>query len=203
MGFSEDAGSNIREDIKRSSGQGDWIKNLQDGKDLRVRFLKDPEQWKKYREHYSAETKFFPCSGDKCPGCNSDSEQLRKSSRRYVATVLDVKEAKVIALKLPVDLANRLIGKADRNGGTLLTRDYTLIRTGKGLDTVYDVEQEDKTEVDVTRYLADAPDIEEMLVQAYEDAFGPTKWELPQPPVPVVTSDDTQDHKGWSNQPSF
>lgn len=179
MAFGTKAGENVREDVKRSSGNGDFIKNVQDGKDLRVRFLQNPEEWTKYREHYSQETKFFPCKGDNCPGCNSDSEQLKKSSRRYAAAVLDVKEAKVIALKLPVDLANRVIGKCDRNGGTLLNRDYTLIRTGKGLDTTYDVEQEDKTEVDLSRYSADIPDIEALLQTAYEDAFGK---EVDQPP---------------------
>lgn len=189
--FSEDTGDNIRDDVKRASGQGDWIKSLQDGKDLRVRFLQDPEQWKKYREHYSQETKFFPCKGERngCPGCNSDSDQLKKSSRRYVSKVLDVKEAKVIALKMPVDLANRVIGKADRNGGTLLTRDYTLIRTGKGLDTTYDVEAEDKSEVDLARYSTDAGsiDIEKMLQDQYEEAFGK--------PVgaSVSTSEDSQE----------
>jgi hypothetical protein len=172
--FGQKAGTNVREDVKRSSGQGgDWIRNVQDGKDLRVRFLQNPEEWVKYREHYSAETKFFPCtSDDACPGCNSDSDQLKKSSRRYAAAVLDVKEAKVIALKLPVDLANRVIGKCDRNGGTLLNRDLTLIRTGKGLDTTYDVEAEDKTEVDLSRYSNDMPDIEGLLMKAFEDAFG-------------------------------
>ena len=179
MGFSEETGENVRDDVKRASGNGDWMRNVQDGKDLRVRYLQDPEKWKKFREHYSQETKFFPCLGkDKgCPGCNSDSDQLQKSSRRYCAKVLDVKEAKVIALKMPVDLANRVIGKCDRNGGSLLTRDYTLIRTGKGLDTTYDVEQEDKTEVDLSRYKvdADAIDVEKLLEDQYNESFGVTE----------------------------
>jgi uncharacterized protein YeaO (DUF488 family) len=190
--FSEDTGDKVREDVKRASGQGDWMKSLQDGKDLRVRYLQDPEQWKKFREHYSQETKFFPCTQKKdCPGCSSDSEQLQKSSRRYAAKVLDVKEAKVIALKMPVDLANRVIGKADRNGGTLLTRDYTLIRTGKGLDTTYDVEAEDKSEVDLRRYQVDAEaiDIEKMLVDQYEEAFGK------QPEAQVSATEEDQDPK--------
>lgn len=171
MAFGAKAGDNVREDVKRSSGNGNFLRNVQDGKDLRVRFLQNPEEWTKYREHYSQETKFFPCTQDEaCPGCNSDNEQLKRSSRRYAASVLDVKEAKVIGLKLPVDLANRLIGKADRNGGTLLNRDYTLIRTGKSLDTTYDVEQEDKSEVDLSRY--EMVDIEALLQSSYEEAFG-------------------------------
>lgn len=171
MGFGSKAGENVRDDIKRSSGQGNFMKNVQDGKDLRVRFLQDPEDWYKFREHYSEETKFFPCTqDDACPGCNSDSEKLKKSSRRYAASVLDVKEGKVICLKMPVDLANRVTSKCDRNGGTLLDRDYTLIRTGKGLDTTYDVEAEDKTVIDVSRY--EKIDPEPLLVESFEEAFG-------------------------------
>jgi len=181
VGFSEIAGSNVREDVKRATGSGDFIRNLQDGKDLRVRFLTDPEEWAKYREHYSPEWKFFPCAGDDCPGCKSDSEQTKRTSRRYVATVLDVEQAKVIALKLPVDLANRLIGKADRNNGTLKTRDYTLIRTGKTLDTTYDVEQEDKTDMDLSRYKNDLPDVEQLLIDSYNESFGKKEEEKPPP----------------------
>lgn len=171
MAFGTKAGENVRDDIKRSSGQGNFMKTVQDGKDLRVRFLQDPEDWYKFREHYSEETKFFPCTqDDTCPGCNSDSEKTQRSSRRYAASVIDVKEGKVICLKMPVDLANRVTLKCDRNNGTLLDRDYTLIRTGKGLDTTYNVETEDKTNIDLSRY--EKIDAEALLVESYEEAFG-------------------------------
>lgn len=171
MRFGSKAGEKVRDDIKRSSGQGNFMKNVQDGKDYRVRFLQNPEDWYKFREHYSEETKFFPCTqDDSCPGCSSDSEKLKKSSRRYAASVLDVKEGKVVCLKMPVDLANRVTSKCDRNGGTLLDRDMTLIRTGKGLDTTYDVEAEDKTNVDLSRYQIIDP--EPLLAESFAEAFG-------------------------------
>lgn len=176
MGFGSKAGENVRDDIKRSSGQGNFMKTVQDGKDLRVRFLQNPEDWYKFREHYSDETKFFPCTqDDTCPGCNSDSDKMRKSSRRYAASVIDIKEGKVVCLKMPVDLANRVTSKCDRNGGTLLDRDYTLIRTGRSLDTTYEVETEDKTDVDLSRY--ELVDPEPLLVESFDEAFGSAKRE--------------------------
>lgn len=176
MQFGTKAGENVREDIKRSSGGGDWLKTVQDGKDLRVRFLQDPEDWYKFQEHYSDETKFFPCTqNNECPGCNSANEKMRKRSRRYAANVLDVKEGKVVALKLPLDLANRVTNKCDRNNGTLLDRDLTLIRSGKGLDTTYDVEMEDRQSLDLSRY--ELMEIEPMLANSFAEAFGTAKLE--------------------------
>lgn len=187
MIFTTKAGENVRDDVKRSSGGGEYIQNVKDGKDLRVRFLQEPEDWVKYREHYSDDTKFVPCAGseEECPACRSSNDKLKKSSRRYACNVLDVKEGKVIALKLPVDLANRVIAKCDRNGGTLLNRDLTLIRMGKGLDTTYDVEVEDKVQMDLTRFKTDWKDIEGLLEVAYNDTWGEDK-----PAEPVDRSKD-------------
>lgn len=178
--FGSKAGSNVRDQLKRASGNGQFLTTLKDGKDLRVRFLQNPEDWYGYREHYSQSTNFFPCTqDDTCPGCNSESEQLQRSSKRYVASVLDVAQAKVVPLKMPIDLANRVTNKCDRNNGTLLDRDFTLIRTGKGRDdTTYDVEAEDKTPVDLSRY--ETVDPEPILAQSFQETFGDG------PPAPVV-----------------
>lgn len=177
VNFASKAGKNIREDIKKSSGAGKYLRNIRDGKDCEVRFLQDPEDWFKYREHYGAATKFFPCTQDEaCPGCTSDDEKLRKSSRRYVSNVIIVREkdakdeGQVVLLKIPLALANRLTAKADRNGGTLLDRNYTLIRTGNGLDTDYDAEAEDKSPVNTAAF--ELLDPEPYLVDMFDSAWG-------------------------------
>lgn len=182
VSFASKAGPNVREDVKRSTGGGKFLRTIRDGKDCRVRFLQDPEDWFKYREHFSQATKFFPCTNDSsCPGCSSDDEKLAKSSRRYIANVVIVaeKDAKdegqVALLKIPVDLANRLINKADRNGGTLLTRDYTLIRTGNSLDTTYDAEAEDKAPVNTEAFPKLDP--EPYLAEMFDSAWGTDKLE--------------------------
>jgi hypothetical protein len=68
------------------------------------------------------------------------------------------------------DLANRLSLRNDRNEGTITNRDYTLIRSGDGLDTEYDVEQEEKVAIDLSAY-ADALDLEAMLSQQFFSAW--------------------------------
>lgn len=177
VSFATKAGKNIREDIKKGQGGGKYLRNVRDGKDCEVRFLQDPEEWFKYREHYSQATKFFPCTqDDACPGCNSADEKLQKSSRRYISNVIIVREkdakdeGQVVLLKIPLALANRLTAKADRNGGTLLDRNYTLIRTGNGLDTDYDAEAEDKTPVNTAAF--ELLDPEPYLVEMFDSAWG-------------------------------
>jgi len=155
----------------QSNATGDWPKNLRDG-DTRVRFVTEIEDWIEYWEHFDDQAKFFPCTEDRssCPGCTSDSERTRKASKRYLAPVLDPRTGRVYALKLPMDLANRLSLRNDRNGGTITNRDYTLIRSGKGLDTEYDVEQEERVAIDLTVY-QDVIDPQEMLASQFAGAW--------------------------------
>ena len=156
--------------MEKSSGNRTWIRNLKQGEDLTVRFIDEPEDWYSYREHYSPEVYFFPCIGDDCPGCNSDSEKTQRASRRFLASVLDTDQGQVVPLKLPLDLANRLVARYERYGNTLTDRDYTLHRMGKGLDTSYDVTPEAPQKMDLSRY--EPVDHEEVLIQQFQDAFG-------------------------------
>ena len=178
VSFASKAGNNVRQDIKSASGGGaGYLRTFKDGKDCRVRFISDPEEWLKYREHYSQETKYFPCTQENdCPGCTSENERMQYASRKYIAQVIIVQEdgandeGKVRAVKLTVDLANRLVNKADRNGGTLTNRDYTIIRIGNDKNTTYDVEVEDKSNVDLSKF--EQVDVEAILNQMYESAWG-------------------------------
>ncbi len=130
-----------------------------------------PSPTSAYREHYDPDAKFFPCIGkdNECPGCESPSEKVQRSSRRYLTNALDVETGQVLPLKLPLDLANRLVARYERNGDTITNRDYTLHRMGTGLDTTYDVTPEDKAPLDITRY--ELHDLEQTLVEQFEDAF--------------------------------
>lgn len=192
------AGSAERvKNIKESSGRA-WIRFLKEGEDLTVRFLTEPDDWQWYWEHYSQEVNFFPCIGDECPGCTSDSEQTQKASRRFLANVLDVNTGQVVPLKLPLDLANRLVARYERYGNTITDRDYTLHRMGKRLETTYDVSPEDKQPMDLSRY--ELADLEKVLVQQFRDAFGmdDDSDDTPDPPKTKVgaepdTDDDTDD----------
>lgn len=171
--FGTKAGDDAADTIRKESsggGGGQWFSRVRPGKDMRVRFLTEPKGWYKYYEHYSDATKYFPCTqDDSCPGCKSDNERLQRKSKRYVANVLDVKFNSVVMLKMPLTLANKMVTRYERNT-TLLSRDFTLICTGQGLDVDYDVEQEDKTDVDVSKYTLLDP--EPILQSMYAEAFG-------------------------------
>lgn len=161
----------LKKEMDKSSGNRTWIRGIKAGEDLTVRFLTEPDEWYSYREHYDPDIHFFPCVGrdNDCPGCEHESEKVQRTSRRFLANALDVEEGTVIPLKLPLDLANRLVARYERNGNTILNRDYTLHRMGKALDTTYDVTPEDKSQVDVSKY--QLIDLEAALIEQFEDAF--------------------------------
>lgn len=161
----------LKKDMAKSTGGKTWIKNVRADEDMTVRFLTEPEDWYSYREHYDPDIHFFPCIGRDadCPGCEHDSEKVQRTSRRYLANAYDVENGQVVPLKLPLDLANRLVARYERNGDTLMNRDYTLHRMGKGLDTTYDVTPEDKSKFDASKH--DLIDLEKALIEQFEDAF--------------------------------
>ena len=207
FGSKADSIESLKDTIKKSSGGGLYIQSVKAGKDLRVRFLTQPNEWLKYKEHYSEATRFFPCTNDaNCPGCQSANEKLKRTSVRFVCNCLDVSQGRVIPLKLPLDLANRLITRYERNGNEMTNRDYTLLRTGSGLDTEYDVEQEDKSNVDVSRYADQFHDLEALLVQQFEEAFGAgvrqAVTSVNSGPVTVTPAPGVAAN-GWSEEPSF
>ena len=156
---------------QQSAATGDWPKGLRDG-ETRVRFLAEIPDWEDYWEHFDETVKFFPCTGNKseCPGCTSQIERTAKASHKYLAPVLDPKTGKVWGLKMGIDLANRLSLRNDRNNGTITNRDYTLIRSGDGLETEYDVEQEERVAIDLDVY-SDTINIEELLSSQFSAAW--------------------------------
>lgn len=167
--------TNIHSDLqKSSSGGAGYLRGIKAGKDLRVRFLQDPTEWLEFAEHYSRGTGFFPCGANEgyCGGCESDDDQMRRAGVKYIAQVLIQHEdgakdvGEVRALKIPRTLANRLTARAERNGSTLLNRDYTIIRSGSGIDTEYDVETEDKSPLDLSKYVH--VDVDSILEQMWE-----------------------------------
>lgn len=139
-----------------------------------VRFLQEMEEWDKYREHYTLDGKMFPCikTEGTCPGCTSNNEKVSKSSRKYATNVFLVDTGQVLPFKIPITLAKLLENRADRNGGTLLNRDYVVMRSGSGMDTSYDVDTDEKYVIDVAEKLKDASDIGAILEAAFVEQWG-------------------------------
>jgi hypothetical protein len=161
----------LKKEMERSTGDRTWVRGIREGEDLTVRFLTEPDEWYAYREHYDPETRFFPCigKGNDCPGCEHPSEKVQRTSRRFLVNALDTEAGTVVPLKLSLDLAQRLMARYERNNNTIIDRDYTLHRMGKGLDTTYDLTPESPEKVDVSSY--SLHDLEQVLIHQFEDAF--------------------------------
>jgi hypothetical protein len=131
--------------VNRGAGGG-LLHRVKEG-ELRVRFLTEPNEWFNYFEHYDPVNKFYPCSDD-CPGCDAGDNP----SQRFLANVVDIESNKVIAVVLPKTLVEAILKRYQRRG-TLIDRDYTLMREGTGReDTTYDVEAEEPTRMVLSRY---------------------------------------------------
>ncbi|AZS07942.1 ssDNA binding protein [Gordonia phage Kabocha] len=133
----EKAGSikSLKASLKRG-GAGTFIKNVPKDSGIVVRFLTEPDEWVKYREYYSENTepRYFPDVEGMDPDFVAD---LDKPSTRYLACAVDVDENSVIPIKMPKSLVESLMKKYDKYG-TILDRDYELVKDGEGFDTSYE-----------------------------------------------------------------
>ena len=152
---------------------GNYLRSFKKGETL-VRFLDETGEWIRYWEHHTTDGKSFPCTEDResCPGCTHENEKVRRASKRYGVNLLLVKQGIVLPFKLPVTLYDRLVVRAERNDGTVTNRDYVIIKSGSGLDTEYDVDQEDKYSVDLAELHKKAYNIQEILGESYAEVWG-------------------------------
>lgn len=170
MAFSSKVGSITALKKKLNEAQSDdvWIKYIPDGS-IRVRFLEEVEEWANYYEHWDANArKYFPCKDDySCAGCKLDMDR----SVKYLtnAVLLDDKSLRVVPLKIPQSLANRLAARAEKYK-TITDRDYELMRSGKGLDTEYDLDSEAPDKRKFPK--VELHDLEKVLRDAYTAVFG-------------------------------
>lgn len=165
--------SSKRGNVSDSDSNLTYLRSFKNG-NTTVRFLAEMDDWDRYREHYTLDGKMFPCikSEGPCPGCNSSNEKVSKSSRKYATNVFLVDSGQVLPFKIPISLAKLLENRAERNGGTLLNRDYVVMRTGSGMDTNYDVDTDEKYVIDIEEKLKEAADIESILEAAFIEQWG-------------------------------
>lgn len=131
---------------------------LKDGEAVTVRFLHDPvdrkNPWRRFDEHYVRENKsgaYVPCIGEGCP---LDGDPDARSSRKWLANVLDVGTGEVRLLKMTKAMVDKLIIKFERSGKggkdpSLMRRNYTIIRIGDDQTTQYEIENEDPGPIEV------------------------------------------------------
>jgi hypothetical protein len=147
---------------KGNGGDGRFFYRVQEGTTL-VRFMAEPSEWVKFREHYDDVRKFFPCTTDDCPGC----AEKRGASERYLSNVVLVDDSKVVVLLMPKTLASRIVNRWER-WGTIVDRDIAIIRTGTTKDdTEYDAEGETPRAMKMDRFTP--IDVWEMLEAQIDD----------------------------------
>lgn len=148
-----------------------YLRNFRDGDNV-VRFIDEVDEWIAYKEHFTADKKGYPCSQvADCPGCNAETEDERKASRKYATNVYIPSVKLVLPYRVPITVAKKMFTRAERNG-TITNRDWVVIRSGKGYDTEYDIEQDEKYAVDLNVLRSEALDIEEVFQAMYEDVWG-------------------------------
>ena len=113
----------------------------------------------------------YPCTGDrdKCPGCQSDDERERRAGKKYLVNALQ--DGYVNLWMLPASTWDSLDRYKDKSGGTILDRDYTIIKN-VGDRTSYDVDREERDRIDLAPYEEKKKDHQKMLVSAYAEVWG-------------------------------
>jgi len=156
-------------------GGGDWMKYFKNDATT-FRILQEPGDWVEYWEHFNPGGFPFPCTGDRktCPGCTSSNEKMQKASKKIAFNVLEGEWVNVY--KVPKTVADKLHSRSERIG-TITDRDYTIYKIqSKNRDgstkTDYDVEGNDKIPVAIAELEPKFKDMEKMLADAYEQAWG-------------------------------
>lgn len=159
-----------------SGGGGGFMKYMKKG-DNQVWILDEPKDWVYYWEHFNPSGFPFPCTNDRtsCPGCTSEVEKMKKPSRKIAFNAYDGQYTNVY--KVPKTVADKLETRYERRQ-TITDRPYTITQlvTQVGNKTNYDYDIEagspDDMEIDLSETEQYKRDPEELLAQAYEDAWG-------------------------------
>jgi hypothetical protein len=154
----------LRNSMKKG-GSDSRLKRIPGDEPMVVRFLQEPDEWFEFFEHWDDSTGRPAICTDDCDYCADDV----RVSKRALASVVVISEGKVEPLVLPSTLVNRLLTRYDKYH-TMIDRNYELIRTGKGLDTEYDVEAEPPTKMRLSRYeTLDAAELLESMAPGADD----------------------------------
>lgn len=155
---------------------GDFIKYFGKG-ETTVRFLEEVGEWTKYYDHFNQEKKrSFPCTGDRdtCPGCTSEDERESRASVRFLANLYrtTTEEQYVDLYKIPVSIKADFERHSDKDGGTILARDYTVVQFREDGSVKYSVDREDKAPIDLSEKQKHMKDHQKMLNDAYNEVWG-------------------------------
>ena len=196
-----------------SGGGGNFIKYFRKG-ETRVRFLQEmnPDEdkwggWTVFYDHFSpSASRSYPCTGDRqtCPGCTSSNPKESSASRRYLVNLLDQGTGYVDLWKVPTSLIDDLIRYAEKSGGTITDRDYTVVQYKGDDDKVkYSVDREEKDPIELSLYEDKFRDHEKALAEAFIEVWGElpedTEAEAPQvkPAKKAAAKKPVQSKEDW------
>lgn len=138
---------------------------------VKVRLLQDPDQFMVYFEHYDGEKKAFVPAIENDPLATHPNDRIKRASERFLVNVLNMDNGQVQLLKMNKELSNRFMMRFSKNG-TLLDRHYEIMRTGSGLDTTYEIEAGQPTDLDLSQFKNKIIDMEEYLLEQVDNYYG-------------------------------
>ena len=141
--------------------------------DTRIRFLEELDDWTKIFQHFSNSSRSsYPCTGDMdtCPGCNSDDDRESKASCRFITMALDVSSGYANLYSVPVSLITPLERYSDKDGGTVMARDYTVVQYKEDGFTKYQVEKEERERINFDKFIL--KDHQQALNEQYQLVWG-------------------------------
>lgn len=110
-----------------------------------IMFFETPDEMRELDQHQFQDEgrwQYVPCTGEECPLCEDEDEDVAKTRYRFACNVYNLEEKKVQVLEGPRDLAHRIAFRYERKPSRFLKR-------------VYDVTQFDGTPISYQIDLAD------------------------------------------------
>lgn len=154
-------------EAQATSKRGSYVDRLtragEDG--IVVRFLHEIDEGTiRYNEHFVDSLGFVICE-ENCKYC----EEGISASTRFLVRALDRSTNEVIALVLPKSLMAKLSRRAERRN-TIMDSDYEITREGTGYETEYDLEPQDRSKINVSKYDDQEPTVESLIALLEEEA---------------------------------
>lgn len=157
---------------------GSYIRYFEEGT-TRIRIHEEINDWTSVWMHFNqTKNREYPCTDDRenCPGHNSENERERKASKRYIvnATVYDVEKGEYTytnLYKIPYSIIDDFM-RFEEKFGTLMDRDYEIIRKKGTNGTSYSVDRCDPEDVDHAQYSQYLQDHQEALAEAFREVWG-------------------------------
>lgn len=155
----------LKSSLKRNAASGSYLVGVpEDG--MVVRFLTEPEEWLEYQEFFNENTNRSEIVTEDWVKPAGSS---RNPSKRFGACVLNREGGEVVGVRLSSTIVQDLILYYEKYG-TIMDRDYELIREGKGLDTRYKAIPEAPQRLRTDKYeLLDIMGILESMASEGED----------------------------------